>query len=402
MLSALVKWHQNLEADQIAVLNNPEKLSALPPGRQSWLKKIAELSVVERQQMLAHMSKYPGWRCYALLAKWMVFVNILAAVCWVLFPPAKGMAYLFMMFNLVGFAGIFNNLIAWFSYSSLVGRRGGAMRMVVKHASFALVLFVLVPAMKYGTLDLGTPHYFELMAFLLPFFLVCVVLPYAVALLRNREKDFLMTQLQVNAERDKLARELSESQLRLLRAQIEPHFLFNTLGAVQQLAEEGAPRAAELTANLIDFLRAGMIKMRTEEVTLRADFDLVDAYLRVMKVRLGDRLQFSVSLDDEVAQASVPSMIVLTLVENAIKHGIEPSLRGGMVSVAAEQSGGHIRIRVQDSGVGLAGDEKDGNGLDNIRRRLALIYGDAAKLIVGKGESGGATADVLLPIQARG
>jgi LytS/YehU family sensor histidine kinase len=198
-----------------------------------------------------------------------------------------------------------------------------------------------------------------------------------------------------------MARELAESQLRLLRAQIEPHFLFNTLGAVQQLAEHDAPRAAELTANLIAFLRASMNKMRSEQVALDAEFGLVEAYLRVMQVRLGARLRITLTLPPALGQVPVPSMIVLTLVENAIKHGIEPSLRGGDVMVSAEVLDATIRVRVQDSGVGMGAAGGSGTGLDNVRRRLQLTYGAGAGLALHDADPG-LVADITVPLQAPG
>jgi sensor histidine kinase YesM len=226
----------------------------------------------------------------------------------------------------------------------------------------------------------------------------------AISILRNRQYEALNVKLQQDAEQARLARELSESQLRLLRAQIEPHFLFNTLGAVQQLAQHGAPRAAELTANLIDFLRSSMRDMRSEQVCLSAEFGLVESYLKVMQVRLGERLRFSLQLPRSLENVQLPTMILLTLVENAIKHGIEPALRGGEVTVSAETLDGVVRIRVRDSGVGMSSlsasdpcaEAGGGTGLDNVRHRLRLAYGEAASLRLRDGEPG-LVADVIIP-----
>jgi LytS/YehU family sensor histidine kinase len=220
-----------------------------------------------------------------------------------------------------------------------------------------------------------------------------------IGILRNRQHEVLTEQLQRDAERDRMARELAESQLRLLRAQIEPHFLFNTLGAVQQLAGHGAPRAAELTANLIAFLRASMSEMRSEQVRLDAEFGLVEAYLKVMQFRLGQRLRFTLALAGALAPVQVPSMILLTLVENAIKHGIEPSLPGGELAVSAALCDGVIRIRVQDSGVGMGAASGAGTGLDNVRRRLQLAYGAAAGLALHDADPG-VVADIAIPLPA--
>jgi sensor histidine kinase YesM len=223
---------------------------------------------------------------------------------------------------------------------------------------------------------------------------------------RNRQYEALTRQLQQDAERDRLARELSESQLRLLRAQIEPHFLFNTLGAVQQLAEQGAPgaaRAAALTADLIAFLRASLAEMRSEQVALQSEFEMVAAYLRVMQARMGSRLRYALDLPAEFAQTTIPSMILLTLAENAIKHGIEPSLRGGEITMSAQQVDGMLRLRVQDTGMGLPEHgtvqaPEGGLGLENVRSRLRLSD-PSASLSLRDGEEGGVIADILLPIK---
>jgi LytS/YehU family sensor histidine kinase len=214
---------------------------------------------------------------------------------------------------------------------------------------------------------------------------------------RSRHQQALLAQLQRDAERERLARELSESQLRMLRAQIEPHFLFNTLGAVQQLALDGAPRAAALTADLIAFLRASFSDMRCEQVSLATEFSTIESYLRVMQARMGARLEFSMSLPDALAPCRVPSMIALTLVENSIKHGIEPSLRGGAIRVTAEGGVASLTIRVHDSGVGMSDTPGDGAGLDNVRRRLQLAYGDAASLSLREADPGLA-AELVIPL----
>jgi len=219
---------------------------------------------------------------------------------------------------------------------------------------------------------------------------------------RNRHYEALTLQLQLEAERERMARELSESQLRLLRAQIEPHFLFNTLGAVQQLAEQRAPEAASLTANLIAFLRASLTEMRSEQASLGAEFTLVEAYLQVMQPRLGTRLRYSVSLPEALRSVSVPSMILLTLVENAIKHGIEPALRGGEVHMSAVQDGDSVVIRVVDTGAGMSPEPGSGLGLENVRHRLQLVHGDAASLRLEDNDSGdGIAAEIVIPFQCK-
>lgn len=214
---------------------------------------------------------------------------------------------------------------------------------------------------------------------------------------RQRER---ADRLQVELEKNRLERELLDMRLRVLHAQIEPHFLFNTLGAVQQLAADGAPRAAALTADLIAFLRASFSDMRCEQVALATEFATIASYLRVMQARMGARLRFELALPEALARIEVPSMIVLTLVENAIKHGIEPSLRGGEIHVTAEADPDQVRIRVRDSGVGMSATPGDGAGLDNVRRRLELAYGPCGALALRDAEPG-LIAELSIPASAR-
>jgi LytS/YehU family sensor histidine kinase len=289
----------------------------------------------------------------------------------------------------------------WFNYRWLVDKkRKVLLRLAIGITTgvMCIAMFGLATGRSVVEILGGIPTVVFTYGFALG--ILNVMLPMViVGTLRNRQYATLTAQLQHEAERERLARELSESQLLLLRAQIEPHFLFNTLGAVQQLAEQGAPRAAELTANLITFLRASLAEMRSEQVTLGQEFSLVEAYLKVMQARLGDRLSFTFELPDALAQLTMPGMLVLTLVENAIKHGIEPSLRGGVVSVSARQQDGAALIRVEDSGVGMSAQPGQGMGIENVRRRLQLAFGDAASMTLREAEQG-SIADIIIPAGA--
>jgi sensor histidine kinase YesM len=144
--------------------------------------------------------------------------------------------------------------------------------------------------------------------------------------------------------------------------------------------------------------------MRSEQVSLAAEFGLVESYLKVMQVRLGERLRFSLQLPRALEELKLPTMILLTLVENAIKHGIEPALRGGEVIVSAQALDGAVLVRVQDSGVGMStlpasgqcAEGEGGAGLENVRHRLRLAYGEAAGLRLHDGAPG-LIADITIP-----
>jgi signal transduction histidine kinase len=400
MVRSILKWYREWEDEQINVLEDPSLAAQAPAGyRRSVANKLARMSAIERQQLREFSMKYRGPRLLLALAKLLLLFTLIGTAAHLLLTDyAWGRGVI--MSNLLGFALVWATTAVWFNYRWLVDKK----RKALLHVTIGIVVGLLV----ISVFGLATGRSVTDILSAIPagaytygfgLGMLIVLMPLViVGILRNRQYETLNTQLQHEAERERLARELSESQLLLLRAQIEPHFLFNTLGAVQQLAEQGAPRAAELTANLITFLRASLAEMRSEQVTLRQEFALVEAYLQVMKARLGDRLRFTLDLPDALAQLQMPGMLVLTLAENAIKHGIEPSLRGGAVTISALQLDGTARIRVEDGGVGLGAQPGDGMGLENVRRRLQLAYGDAASLTLADAEQG-AIADIIVPIE---
>jgi two-component sensor histidine kinase len=397
MWRKVVHWYREWEDEQIAVLERPDLAARAPAGyRRFHARKLAERSAVERQQLRDFSVALKGWRGWLATAATIVAFSLCGAVLHMLLPGSSRLGVI-VTANVFGIAVLFALFDAWFHYRRLVKRK---FRLVLTVVLYALLAAVATSGGVLWISDQAPAAVMEklprMLAMILGAGLAFAIPILMIGVLRNRQHGALTEQLQRDAERDRLARELSESQLRLLRAQIEPHFLFNTLGAVQQLAEHGAPRAAELTANLIAFLRASMTDMRSEQVRLDTEFGLVEAYLRVMQARLGERLRFTLALPPMLAEVQVPSMLVLTLVENAIKHGIEPALRGGEVSVAAEVRGAAILVRVRDSGVGMAAQPGAGTGLDNVRRRLQLAYGAAAGLALHDADPG-VVADLTIP-----
>jgi sensor histidine kinase YesM len=187
---------------------------------------------------------------------------------------------------------------AWFNYRKVLGKVYRVIAVTALCGGLgALVGMTQAAAEKGHTFSQALDKMFPTLLYIIVGVVAVLVLPMvAVSVLRNKQYEMLTAKLEVDADRQRMARELSEARLRVLSAQIEPHFLFNTLGAVQQLAEQGAPRAAELTAHLIAFLRASLDEMRTERVTLKKDFALIQSYLEVMKARLGSRLDYELTL----------------------------------------------------------------------------------------------------------
>jgi LytS/YehU family sensor histidine kinase len=198
-----------------------------------------------------------------------------------------------------------------------------------------------------------------------------------------------------------LAREERELQLRLLQAQIEPHFLFNTLANVRRLYRLHPDQGAQMMDSLKRYLRAALPSVRRADATLADELALVRSYLELLRMRMGERLAYTIVVDAGLGATPFPPMIVATLVENAIKHGIEPSERGGRIEVRAQRLGATLAVSVRDDGAGLSAQSVQGTGvgLVNVRRQLTGRYGAAARLRL-QPQSPGFDATIEVPLAA--
>lgn len=206
----------------------------------------------------------------------------------------------------------------------------------------------------------------------------------AVAALVQQRDAFARDQAMAFAlERSELERQALDARYRLLQAQVEPHFLFNTLANVQALVETGSPRAAQVLQSLIAYLRAAVPRLNDPATTLGRELELVKAYLDVMHMRMPDRMTFDMRVDPATTQLQCPPMTLLTLVENAVRHGIDPSEVGGSIDIEVRHAADRCVMRVTDTGVGLqAGGGSLGTGLASLRERLQLTFGGEARLDV--------------------
>jgi two-component sensor histidine kinase len=195
----------------------------------------------------------------------------------------------------------------------------------------------------------------------------------------------------------------TEAQLRLLQAQIEPHFLFNTLANVQSLMDHDLPKAKRMLLSFTDYLRASLGSLRNESSTLDSELELARNYLQLLQARMEDRLQFEISADAEARAVPLPPLLLQPLVENAVVHGLEPSIAGGTVRVDARLEGTRLVLDVRDDGAGPAtpsrrrGQPGTGMALNNIRERLLARYGSAASLDVSAAHPG-TLARITLPL----
>ena len=200
------------------------------------------------------------------------------------------------------------------------------------------------------------------------------------------------------------ARMLAEARLKALQAQIEPHFLYNTLANVVSLIGPRPAHAQHMLERFIDYLRASLAASRGEQATLASETKLIVAYLDVLAVRMGERLRYRVDLPDELSQFVIAPMLLQPVVENAISHGLEPKVAGGEIVVSARIEGAHVCVQVSDTGVGLnesaAAKPGGGVGLSNLRERLRSLYAGEARVELLENQPCGMTVRLMLPLNA--
>jgi len=205
------------------------------------------------------------------------------------------------------------------------------------------------------------------------------------------------------AEREAMQRQLSETKMQMMQAQVEPHFLFNTLASVEHLIRVDPPRASAMQRSLIQYLRAVLPQMRDNAVLtgLGREVDMVSAYLALLKMRMEERLTVDLQIPDGLRSAAFPPMMLQSMVENAIKHGLECKPEGGTLRIVAEVADSKLRVTVTDDGVGFGVVPSDGTGLglQTIRERLKLLHGDSARLHIGANSPSGVIATIDVPYQ---
>ena len=253
-----------------------------------------------------------------------------------------------------------------------------------------LVVLPLVLILGGGVLKLPT----------LTFVLIVTSLIVKVVAGGKRRAEVAANQAIIRADTEQLERSLLEARMEALQAQIEPHFLFNTLASIDQLIQTDPPRASKMQQSLIRYLRSAMPQMRDgKRPTLGQQVGLSSAFLEIMSVRMEGRLQPVVDVPEGLKSAVFPSMMLQTLVENAIKHGLEPKPEGGRLEISAEIVDGQLAVHVIDNGMGFVPKAEGGVGLANVRERLKALYNGRAELIIGVPPGGGTSATIKVPYE---
>ena len=220
------------------------------------------------------------------------------------------------------------------------------------------------------------------------------------AIVRQKEAFARDQKLAFALERSELERQALDARLHLLQAQVAPHFLFNTLANVQALVDAGSPHASTVLRSLIAYLRAAVPVLDEPAATIERELQLVRPYLELMQMRMPDRLQYAMNIDPAALKVRCPPTTLLTLVENAVRHGIDPTEEGGRIDIDIQRLDGRCVVRVTDTGAGLRPSGSGlGTGLTTLRERLQLIFGDAAHLRLTSGVPRGVAVEVEMPAQ---
>ena len=223
----------------------------------------------------------------------------------------------------------------------------------------------------------------------------CVVI--AALLLREKHARDQARLLQAEAERHRLEKNFLEARLQLMQAQVEPHFLFNTLANVQHLVETDPAAAGRMLQSLIDYLRAALPQMRESTTSLGREIDMARAFLEINRVRMGARLDFAIDVPESLKCKPFPPMMLISLVENAVKHGVDPCCECSSITIRAAEADGRLKVSVADTGEGIRPRKGTGVGLANIRERLKALHGSAAKLVLEENAPRGVVASIEVP-----
>jgi sensor histidine kinase YesM len=215
----------------------------------------------------------------------------------------------------------------------------------------------------------------------------------------SREK---IAAAETQANEEKIRRLVSEkaaaeAQVKQLQAQIEPHFLFNTLSNVLSMLDSDPENGKTMLMDFIRYLRMSLMKIREDTTTIEMEMEMIRAYLDICKVRMGKRLSYAIDLPQHLKQVSLPPMLLQPLVENAVKHGLEPKINGGEIDIGISEENGILRIHVRDSGLGFVSGYRTGMGIANIKERLKSLYDDRARLVLKELQPCGVEAILEVP-----
>lgn len=302
--------------------------------------------------------------------------------------------------------GIFLSLLTLIMYLFIITpviifrpKKTSGRRMLMFIASFifsALSIIVYNFLNPFSTLN----PMFDIREMIIIGFTICGIGSIICGLFNMEEKQYA-TEAMIISERNKKTHNekmVTETHLRLLQAQIEPHFLFNTLTSIMSLTDTDPQKAKIMHNNFMHYLKTTLSKTRSSVTTIGQEVDLIKAYLDIFRIRLGKRLQFSVETDDKVRDLPFPSMLIQPIIENAIKHGLEPKIDGGEINIQVKKiEGDRIRWNIEDTGLGMSEKSHLGTGLSNIMERVEALYGKEGSLKVNENHPSGVSVILEVP-----
>lgn len=339
---------------------------------------------------------YPWWiRDRLKLAPVVLVLNTVAAIIGTLLDLSSGLGQNLLFCNATGFSmWLMNSSLSW----GLHGRLG--MWPVLITTPLGVYIGFKLPALA-GADDVLSWLVQDPRRHWRPIVLIALLsvssVGFFIVFLRGMTYRLALEGEQRHAAEARQAETVAK--LSLLQAQIEPHFLFNTLANIQSLIERDPATSKAMLQHLNHYLRVSLSRTRKPVSSLEEELDLVQTLLAIAAIRLGPRLRYTIDASDALRRATLPPLLLQPLVENALEHGIEPAVAGGEIRIEADQSGDALRLRVIDNGVGLLATAEDGVGLSNVRARLASLYGDKGRLALYTNQPCGVIAELTLPLQ---
>ena len=289
--------------------------------------------------------------------------------------------------------------IVWLARHYPLGGAPTARSLRVHVPAFILgpILHIAIYAAFLHAVDGDEKPFLQTSIWLMKSGLFLRYLTYAFLLVTSSSIDYYRHYKERELRTSRLEAKLVEAQLQSLKSQIHPHFLFNTLNAISSLMHKNVEAADEAISRLADLLRATLEVNGAQEVTLRQELDLLNQYVEIEKLRLGERLVVTTSVDPEAYQAMVPNLVLQPIVENAIRYGVATQRRTGKVTVAARRTEKGLEIEVSDDGPGLPDGYEEGIGIGNTKARLRQLYGLNQSFLMTNGDSGGLCVTLRIP-----
>ena len=343
-------------------------------------KRLTPEEFAEAAELDRLVRRHPGRLVAGYLAATFVLALLLVGIKPAL-PKGEALVLANVLIACLGFglAGV------WFGYRRHAGKPvwRTALAITALAAAGAVTGALLVRVVRgTGFGAVGVPELVRFTSIGILTGIVVAAFVMGATWIRTREARAREAAAAAQAEGERLAKRMAEAELKLLQAQVEPHFLFNTLANLRWLVQQQSPDALAMLDHLIDYLRTALPEMRAESSTVGREAALARAYLEILRIRMGGALAVVIDVPEALAPHAFPPLMLMTLVENAVKHGIAPSRDGGDLLIRGRCETGVLVLEVRNTGRGLGKPEfrPPGIGLKNLRTRLAMAYGDGAVL----------------------